>query len=321
MRRLTTILSALVTLAACSGSTTNMNDNTGSDGGSDAASSVTAAQASADAATAFCARIQSCAPAYLSIGYGDVATCNTRFAKSILPSIGANGSAATPAMLETCAKAIANASCGDLLSRNLPAECRKPGTLADGSACATDDQCLNMRCKVAPNAVCGTCGSHAAAGASCAVDEDCDFGAKCVNGTCAAYGKQGDPCSATRPCRADLACRSGSCAAPAATGDACTAFEECDVLHGVGCNPVTKKCEAFSFAQPGNACGFVSSQIVVCQGPGGDCVGATQQNPKGTCKAPAADGAACDNTNGPLCASPAVCMGGICTLPDPAACK
>jgi hypothetical protein len=314
---LTSALVAMASLAACSGSTSN---STGGDGGSEGGSGVSAQQASTDAATAFCTRAQACAPAYITIGYGDAPTCATRLAKSILPAIGATGSTATPDIYEACATAIQQASCADLLGRHLPDVCKKAGTLADGTACGNDSQCANMRCKVAVNAVCGTCTSHAAVGASCGVDDDCVDGSKCISGTCAAFGKQGDTCSASQPCSPDLACRSGACGAPGQIGDTCASLGDCDVAHGVACDPTTKKCAQLNFAQTGGACGLVSGKLVVCQGPNGTCNGSTPQNPQGTCAAAANDGAACDTNNGPLCAAPAACVSGKCTLPDPSTC-
>jgi hypothetical protein len=41
---------------------------------------------------------------------------------------------------------------------------------------------------------------------------------------------------------------------------------------------------------------------------------------EGTCVAAAADGAACDPTNGPMCTDPAVCVNSVCEVPDPTMC-
>jgi len=57
----------------------------------------------------------------------------------------------------------------------------------------------------------------------------------------------------------------------------------------------------------------VGNSFIVC-GAAGLCV-------NGKCVAAAADGAACDATNGPPCMADAVCAGSKCVVPDPAACK
>jgi hypothetical protein len=64
----------------------------------------------------------------------------------------------------------------------------------------------------------------------------------------------------------------------------------------------------------------VSQGLVLCAGPGSQCVGLASPTYQGTCAPPAADGAACDATNGPLCKPGAVCVGGTCAVPDPAQC-
>lgn len=316
MRGRTAWTLAAVALAACSSGSSGGGNGGGDAGGG---SAVSAQQAASDVASALCARTQACAPAFLTYSFGDESTCASRFTTAILTSIGANGSGTSPAAAESCAQALQQASCADVLSRDLPAACHKAGTLADGAACAADSQCQNLRCAVAPGQSCGTCTSLAKAGGSCKLPDDCEYGTDCVAGTCTAFGKQGDACSATKPCRADLACRSGTCGAPALAGEACMSSAECDAVHAVDCNPATQKCAPLQFAQAGAACGVVAGQIVACKGPA-DCTGITQNNPQGTCRAFASDGAACDPTNGPFCVFPAVCTGGKCAFADATTC-
>lgn len=306
-------------LVACSGSTTSVGGGS-SDGGVDG-STVTADQAATDAANAYCSRAQACAPAYVTIGFGDVATCAARLKQVLLPVFGADGASSTPAQTEACAEVIPSMSCGDLLGRKMPDACKTlPGTLADGAACSADSQCKGTRCKVASSAVCGTCTEPAAAGAACGVDDDCQPGMKCLNSVCVQYGDENALCDANHPCRPDLGCKSGMCTTPAAAGAACQSSDECDVLHGIVCNPLTKQCDALSFAGPSAACGLVNNHLVECTGPGGLCKGVTAPSYQGTCVPFAMDGASCDPTNGPLCDVGAVCAGGTCQLPDPAKC-
>ncbi len=68
----------------------------------------------------------------------------------------------------------------------------------------------------------------------------------------------------------------------------------------------------------GQSCGVINNVVVACL------AGASCQRPAGsttgTCVAPAADGAACDATNGPFCSGPAKCVSGTCQLPGSASC-
>jgi hypothetical protein len=313
---------AFVAVAACGGSTFSMGE--GSDGGADGAGNtvtVTADQAATDAANAYCNRAQACAPAYVTDSMGDVATCAARLKLVLLPVFGSAGTSSTPAQTEACAQAIPQMTCSDLLGRKNPDVCKTlPGALADGAACSADSQCAGTRCKVAANAVCGTCTEPAAAGGVCGVDDDCQPGMTCVNAACAAYGGENASCDTAHPCRPDLGCKSGACTTPSPAGAACQASGECDGLHGVFCNPVSMKCENVSFVGPNAKCGLVSDALVLCTGPGSLCYGATAPSYQGACVAYANDGAACDVNNGPLCNAGAVCAGGACQIPDPASC-
>jgi hypothetical protein len=307
-------------IVACGGTTFSQNGGT-DDGGAEGAGAISADQAAQDAASAYCNRTQACAPAYITDVFGDVPTCTARFKAVLLPVFASNGSSATPAHIEACAQAIPQMSCADLLGRNLPSACATlPGTLADGAPCAADPQCQGTRCKVPANAVCGTCTEPAAAGAACGVDSDCQPAMACVNGTCIAYGNQDALCDSSHPCRPDLACASGSCTAPRPAGVACQMSDECDILHGVFCNPLSSKCESVSFTGTNAACGIVNQGVVLCAGPGSQCAGVVAPSYQGTCSAPAADGAACDATNGPFCKPGAACASGMCQVPDPALC-
>jgi hypothetical protein len=166
------------------------------------------------------------------------------------------------------------------------------------------------------------------AGGACGVDDDCQDALQCApNGLCTKYGVGGDTCDANHGCRADFRCESGTCAVPVAAGMTCKdpTNNDCDASQGYYCNgsaaPAT--CQAITLAAPGNTCGIVNSAFVACSGPGAYCKGF---NPKGgvltgTCLAPAGDGTACDNANGPLCSLPAVCVNGTCTFPDATICK
>jgi hypothetical protein len=255
-------------------------------------------------------------------GWGDVATCEAEFKAQILSSLGAPGTGTTPAQIETCVGVFPSESCADLLSGTQPAACQTmPGQYATGAACGIDSQCADTHCRIVPGNLCGTCAAKVGAGAACGVDGDCQSGMKCLNAACVAYGDEGAACSSTMPCRPDLGCVNGTCGAPQQAGTSCTDSTQCDQVHDVFCNPLTKMCETISFAQPGGMCGLVAGKLVVCAGPGGFCQGADVSPYVGTCIAHANDGAACDVDAGPLCDEISICAGGTCQVPDPTSCK
>jgi hypothetical protein len=324
------VLSAsfLLLLAACSNSSSG--GGAGPSDGGDGSADRTFAQGAAEVAAAYCDHAQACAPAFLTLAYGDIATCNARFVAAVTPTLGANGTTYTPDQLHACAQAVPGTSCGDFLAHKPATACRPPaGTLADGAACAADAQCAGTRCKIPFGQVCGTCAKHAAAGAPCGVDDDCSYGLKCVGGSCVAYGNENDTCDGAHPCRPDLGCKAGKCGTPSTSGTACTDSAECDGAHGLFCGTVSKQCAPVTFDSAGQACGLVQQHIALCAGPGGYCAGLSSSKVQGTCRAAAADGASCDAVNGPLCNGGAVCVcagsdagcPGTCKLPDPSACK
>jgi hypothetical protein len=322
---------SLVGLAACSGSTAATFDDAGAGEASvDGAPAVTIEKAAGDAANAYCARAQACAPAYVSIGYGDVATCVSTFTADLVRGFGGAGVTATPDWVEGCAAAVPQVSCGDFLARRTVAACKPvPGSLADGAACAADGQCKGTRCILAKNQVCGVCGPHAAAGAACGVDDDCDNGLVCLTGICVAYRDEKATCDATHPCRPDLACTAGICGAGNPVGTACSSGDGCNAANGIVCNPISKQCETMGFASPNTGCGIVGPKVVECTGPA-LCIGVVAPKYQGSCVAAAALGASCDTANGPPCGADAVCAcaagtdaggcAGTCKQRDPAQC-
>jgi hypothetical protein len=317
----------LAPLAACSSSSSSgfSKSDAGDGGGSGFAA------AAAAVASGYCARSQDCAPSFVTGVLGDVPTCVSTLTNTLLRAATAPGVKQTPDQLTACAAALPKMSCGDFLARRTVDACKPvAGSLADGTACGADAQCSGTRCIVALNHACGTCGSHAAAGASCGVDDDCDVGLRCAAGKCVAYGDEKATCDATHPCRPDLGCVAGACGTPSPVGAPCTTAEQCDAAHGSFCNPKSKVCEVANVAGPGGPCGFVAGHLATCSGPSGFCANVSATTFAGTCKAPAAAGAACDTAAGPLCGSGAVCVctsatdgggcTGTCTVPDPTAC-
>ncbi len=240
-----------------------------------------------------------------------------------MPALTAPGTSATPDKLDSCATAVDTLMCDALYTRNTPMACiPAAGKLANGSACGDDAQCMSTYCKKPAGNVCGVCGARSTAGGACSIDADCDYQLACANSVCVAYGALGASCDAGHPCAQPNVCKSGTCAAPAEAGQPCTPSlggGDCDQTKGLFCNPSSATagvCAIATFVGPGQPCGLVGGGVVGCSG-GGLC---KRTGLMGTCVAPAADGAACDATNGPPCLQPAECVGGVCKLPNPAGC-
>src|SRR5215471_5730452 len=123
---------AFIVLGACSNSSSGGGGKPSDAGDGSAGGSLV--QAAADVAAAYCARAQACSPAFLTLAYGDVATCSAGFIAQITPTLGANGTTYTADQLHACAQAVPSTSCGDFLARKPATACRPPaGTLADGA--------------------------------------------------------------------------------------------------------------------------------------------------------------------------------------------
>lgn len=322
-----------LSLAACGGGGDTSSGSAAGTGGAGSGSSgmmtstssgpppVTPEEACAAVVKATCQKIASCSAFFVEAAFGDAATCEQRTTISCLAGLSANGAAVTnPAKYKTCAEKLGAVSCTDLLSRVLPAECLpNAGLLADGKACGADAQCASAYCKKSPTERCGVCGARAAAGGACAVNENCAAGLSCGGGKCVVPGTEGGACSDTQPCGVSLYCNQTTCEKPGQAGDTCPgALESCDLVMGVGCNPLVFTCQTIKFAKAGEVCGLVSGGLVTCSA-GSTCNNDMQL--KGTCVAPAADGAACDEAQSIGCTEPAVCVKGVCALPDAAFCN
>jgi len=303
-----------------------------------------AAQACESYARADCARRSACTNGFfIARVYGDLATCERRVREGCATALGARGTGQTPAGAQACAAALPSVACVDLLNGdNPPAACATPtGTLTMGAACRFGAQCQSGWCAVPWGTNCGTCASRPTAGASCngpGAQLGCGGGGlTCAGetatspGTCVALGARGALCDLTHPCGAGLSCTPVALAAmrrtcePAVSmvGAACggASTPGCDGALGLACNTMTRTCQAITAAAPGAACGLLDDGSFAACANGGDCEGYSLMNPRGTCRASAADGAACDRRQGPYCRTPASCVGadagtaGTCTLP------
>jgi hypothetical protein len=191
------------------------------------------------------------------------------------------------------------------------------GTLVDGAACGSGDQCVSKICEQA-SATCdtsttccpGTCGPTRAA-----EGEDCSGGQGCVSGTycdstgttqvCKKRAALGAACSPLLPCLENLRCAG----ATASTQGTCTAYpkrgEPC-ATGGLACDDTRDTCDA------------TTKTCVARVGVGGDCAAA----PEGClelaacdpatqkCVAKSALGVACTPEIG--CLAPLACVNGTC---------
>jgi hypothetical protein len=305
------ILGSLVSLCALALTSACSSSSSGGNGGGSGDCNVVASTA--------CSKLEQCSPLAIKLSYGDKQTCVTRIAMSCAAGTTAPGASVTPAQFGACARAFSQVACKDLMSGNFaPAACTIKGSLANGKACGSADQCKSGYCG-ASSSMCGTCGAIGAAGATCTSSDGCESGLACNSkGVCATPAAAGGSCTDMRDCAAGLACTSGTCAQPVAAGGTCTGGD-CDQLAGAFCNPQTKICETIQTADAGQPCGLINGGYVSCNAAGHCSI--PQGQSQGTCQAHAADGASCDDTNGPSCLSPALCLNGKCTLPDPSSCK
>lgn len=136
---------------------------------------------------------------------------------------------------------------------------------------------------------------------------------------CALEGTPGAACDANRPCGRPLVCTNGTCGQGRAAGETCTSGG-CRITDALlFCSGGTNVCQEVSLAGPGQPCGLINGAYVGCAAAG-VCRTGTAGAP-GTCVAPVADGAACDNAAGPGCMAPATCTEGVCRLPSALTCE
>ena len=284
-----------------------------------------------DIAQAKCDKVKSCTDgAGITRSWGDLGTCLARekLSCTLVLQVPMNGN--TPAATEKCVAAYASYSCADYFADRPPAACIHLGPRPSGAPCAVDGQCQSGYCIGNKTAACGTCGDAPPDGASCR-DSECAHGQDCSLRTLTCYtpGAEGDSCdNDSAPCGYGFACSSGlmtgTCtAANGSSGAACSSTMLCDGNKGLTCGP-SKTCATISYGADGAVCGTIPGAAFSACAGGGACYTATgvaQSGEMGHCKAPAADGAACDATNGPMCTSPALCANSVCTIPDTTSCK
>ena len=298
--------------------------------GEDGGTGPDAEQACVAFATQYCGRLDACAPTLVKIYYKDAQDCIERLAGPCVKALAIPDTSKSPEWTAACASAMEATSCEDLLVRRIPAACVPAGgPRAVGAVCGEDGQCDTSYCQYHYNVGCGTCRARAGEGQDCASDDDCALGLGCAKSLkCAAFGEVDEPCDSTLPCRPGLSCVGasasvkGSCRMPAGPGAPCDAAEQtlpnCDLLHGYFCNIISHLCQELTFAEGGDPCGVVGSGYAICTASS-VCKLTSQYS--GNCMAAAADGEACNVTNGPACKPLAQCLNGVCMDPEPKLCN
>lgn len=192
-------------------------------------------RACTDLATATCARLDACAPAFKRISVGG--DCVNALTDHCFRTAGLSGSKRDPAQCHPEAL-----SCADFLA-HYPDACEAPkGLLANGVMCAFDEQCAGGACRPSGESACGTCADAARVAAL------------------------GEPCGPSRACQRLLYCDVDRCAVRKKAGEACGGIGQCDPFDALVCNE-TFKCEAAKTAKRGEACTLTANALVLCEAP------------------------------------------------------
>ncbi len=246
---------------------------------------------------AICAQLAQCNPIDLQSLFGSTDACVASLTPECAWTYSVPGASVTPAWVEACAGAIGQQSCAEAAAKT-PAACQPPpGTLANGQACASDQQCAGGECNLiapatATNVACGLC-ADAPTFAGCRVSSDCPGDQRCTGafdfpdggvqeGTCIEPLGLGASCSGP-VCQAGLACNLDSsqnmvCAPLATEGQACNSPTTAGCPPDLVCAKGT--CEKPQYVALGGVCVSGGAQVCVA----GDCVA------DGTCAPHAAVG-------------------------------
>jgi hypothetical protein len=275
----------------------------------------------------------------------EIARLRGRYDQACASELGLPGIGVDTSALEACASAIKASGCSVIAELNGPCSFAPTGTLASGSACATDAQCLGGDCSAGSlgldggTEACGMCAPLADLGQPCT--GDCVKGASCVDmgatETCVAitYGAAGVKCDAQQnQCNSGLVCNLalGACATPGATGTSC--LDQSDCQAGLACPSVGGPGTCESPAQSGGPCEYDQDCVpplgcdddvhqcatITFASAGQACSGSVKclvgtcptGTTGGTCPAVVADGQPC--TDQSTCDTFALCAGGTCRL-------
>lgn len=264
--------------------------------------------ACAQYASAYCGRVDTCAPFWMRYHWGSLVDCAARLGADCTRRLAALGTALTAGHMASCASGLLATGCDDLLGNRLPAACGSPpGPLQVGFGCDTGGQCETAFCAgEGEPGDCGWCSAVPDEGSACS--DRCGPGLTCDGGICRPLGVLSDPCDDTAPCLDLYDCYNDVCTAPLGEGEQCDPAGQttpaCDVARGLGCDASDAQCAPVSWVGWGAACGL--GILAFCDE--GTCLG-------GTCVARAGDCEPCDPTEGPVCQPLAWCINGRCEPP------
>ncbi len=272
------------------------------------------------------AAVDACAAAYRSAA-ASCTSADVEKACSTAPGALADGAACGGS--EQCASTYCKKESSS--SSTTETGCGKcAATVALGAACdAAKDRCVRgSSCKTTGTSTTGTCTASTSAtkvpeGGACVSEtgsfSSCDAGLRCDFPTkkCAKLVASGEACLATSDCQKGLACVGNRCGAKVAVGGTCATSSDC--VNGAACD-ATKKCAAYTFGAPGDACDLGTKQCAK-----GSCTGVTVGTSgvtPGKCPTIIADGQPCDTKSETArCDEYASCIGGKCQIFDPSTCK
>lgn len=222
------------------------------------------------------------------------------------------------ASAQACLTSVASISCSTIVGGMADApDCKKTlaGKVKVGEKCYGDgiDCGDDGYCSKASGACDGTCKARIAAGAACAIGDDCIKGYSCVNSVCtvdppAGMVELGASCTGSSRCKPGLVCDSvtKNCANFIKEGQACVfGHNTCETFTSCGSANTCVR-----YAMPGGACG-TTTMTTLYEYSG--CVGAYCKIPTGmttgTCTLRGATDAMC--SNGDECTS-GKCVSGKC---------
>lgn len=254
-----------------------------------------------------------CNSAALDAFGGDVDLCATRTSLVYASWLAAPDSTLTGTDLSRCAANFDTVSCDDLRENQLPASCVPDGRRTDGRSCFFDGQCASGFCRAFVDQsqfLCGTCAERKRLFETCDSSYDeCVTGTTCDSQFCTPLDDPPDPC----PCAPTSYCDGGRCHAFAALGEPCAGSYACDAALDEYCEPSFGRCQKRPLIRQGEAC----DGVAVCRD--GQCILSNLADP--VCKPWLDDGSSCTGALGGFyCRSPAVCIRGVCAVPEPSLC-
>jgi hypothetical protein len=299
-------------------------------------------------AKVFCERLFECAPGEKERRFRgtDAESCTRIQIDSMTRALNAPGAPKTLSKLQKCADELRPLSCQNVMDVLItydfvPApDCMTldPGDLPVGAACVYGSQCAGGKCSPA-DGTCGRCVAVAADGEPCTVTtfapDICDsaHGSVCVRGQCKKAPRIGEPCVET--CAGYSTCHAvmHSCVPLQQTrGAVCEPSSgDCDTVgRSLVCSNTTSSCERMEIVKEGDICG-----LGVPSGGWADCgEGLLCDMSKPTTSNPVS-GRCVRATVGKLgdacvplgtyfqhgCEAETRCVGGVCVVDDPIACK